>query len=74
MPLREQTYPIRIINDMTDHISYSLWRTPQKYISELIKKIKSSGSPLNNQSNQIHKKFAKQNIYPINFFQFFLSN
>ena len=61
--LIEQGCPVRIINDMPDHIHCLFLLNPQKSISEVIKQIKGSSSHFINQNNLIAEKFAWQTGY-----------
>lgn len=61
--LRENCYPVRIINGMPDHIHALFLLNSQKSISEVIKQIKGSTSHWINQNNLTPEKFAWQTGY-----------
>ncbi len=61
--LREQGYPVRIINGMPDHVHCLFLLNPQKSIAEVIKQIKGSSSHFINQSNLTIDKFSWQTGY-----------
>lgn len=61
--MREKGCPVRIINDMSDHVHLLFLMSPQKSISEIIKQIKGSCSHWIHKNNLISEKFAWQTGY-----------